>query len=407
MIYERRSGLSHEYFMSDTTVKSTENLTYKGEETDEMNAICLIRDGADIKDFNFPSTLMLFAAVNYQKDGWKFVPSDERWGKRLAKLAVSKDYRAMKQIPEILQTACITEFAESESKQSRKTIGEWVSVFKGLKPDLIKKILKVRPSLKKYLDKDTLMEKQLNVDNIKQKAPKEPIRITIKKEEDEFKVIGVDKALGGEIDTGISGEEFLALPVKEKTEELLDKIVNSSRELPENFIKSLIIPNRNAYFFKEKGDMKRYEIEKAQILPYIGQNKCKEIAKKHPEASLETPQFLDKAAVKLFWDNICQQTPDKMKYYYMKLPAEMIDKEMAEKMKLDSDIINHTPEIFKDEELVSKYLEKYPFEVMYMPEQYQLLKYLIKDGVNLNIRSIRYIKNKDLRKKIQIALKIR
>ncbi len=391
----------------NTTEQHTSQLIYKNEPISELDAINLVKDGTKIEEFNFPTTLMLFTAVNYQKDGWKSVPDQMRWGKRLAKLAVSKDYQAIKVIPDQIKPACAFEFANSELMQSRKTIKDWQETFLQMDEKFIRKVVNLRPSLNKYIPDD---RESLKTSLIIPAEKKKPLRLTIAKEQNEYEMIGEDEALGGEVLTGMTGEEYLALPREQKTEELLDKVISAKRPLPEDFIKTLILPNRNAFFYQKKGDMARFEAEKKEILPFITKGKCTLIARVHPEASLGTPQFLDNTHLGSFWKKTKATNPEKLYRYFMKLPKENLTVNMLYDIKVDADIINHAPDLFTTEEgrvILEKFLDKNAYAVMYLPEQFQYVKYLVKDGVTLDRRTIRHIKNKDLRKKVQIALKIR
>ena len=202
-------------------------------------------------------------------------------------------------------------------------------------------------------------------------------------------------------------DSFFSKPAAERTKEELMLFVMSKDRLPNNFIKRLIQPLRNEHMYRQQGDNEKADMFKKEILPYINKDLCLMIAEKHPEASIDTPSFLTEEAVHRFMKEVKAQGSDKMtRYFFNAFPEKFLTKEMLDDVVIDFNTLNHAPDVLYDSEPANRLLNRYPFRVMELPEQYQTEERIMRQTVVLNESTIRQIKNKELRENVRLALNI-
>lgn len=98
----------------------------------ELEALYKIRDGEAlrnvVKDGEKPTRLMVLAVLTHHKErGWQEIPAEE-WTDRAAALATSKNFRALKGIPEEKKTRIIPAIVEASGTITRKELDEFIDV---------------------------------------------------------------------------------------------------------------------------------------------------------------------------------------------------------------------------------------------------------------------------------------
>ena len=89
--------------------------------------------------------------------------------------------------------------------------------------------------------------------------PKAPEEFTVDLSEDE------EYATEDEL----TPEAFLLLPVEKQTKERLYLTLDQDLDFPEDFIKRLSIPNRNAVYYSKQGKSDNVAFWKEKIIPYL------------------------------------------------------------------------------------------------------------------------------------------
>ena len=177
-------------------------------------------------------------------------------------------------------------------------------------------------------------------------------------------------------------------------------------DLPFDFIKQISIPNRNAAFYAKKGNQALADFWKSKIILYLNLDICKEIAIKHPEASIATPAYLDKNAVMAFWnwkkESVSKQ---EMTKYFLQFPETVLDASMADDLVISEDVLNHAPNILKDTEYCRKFLSRNPAAILRHPELQPPAR-ILAFGVPLNSKTISSIADEDFRERLALALRI-
>ena len=326
----------------------------------------------------------------------------EYWNKRRSALAVNGDFRAMDSIPEMFYPSCINEFARWGNKMTEKDKDEWAEMFNKQNEKFIKNVIRQCPRLSRFVvenKKTSSVEMTIRDNEHKEHVvkPKEPV---MPKEMFEYS-FSEDKDVMGP-------ETFLSLDAKDRTLERLMETLNSSSLFPPDFIERLSLPNKNAYYYKQAGDKKMEEYWNAQKLPYLNKEICMKIAFEHAEGSIRTSPYITKEGVLKFWNRYKDTLSDSvMTTYFMSFPGELLDPLMAPKLKLSWQVLAHAPEALCNTEEADRYLKRYPWDVLKLPECYQSADRLIAAGVKLTKETLKYIKNADMREKIALALNIR
>lgn len=403
-----------------------------GEE--ELEAISNICFGAPLDSFDKDriSSLMLLAAVVHHTDGWKEVP-DNRWTIRLAQTAVTKDYRAIENVPEKLRIFCVKAFCSDGAKITRHELSDFRTIFNSQSYDFIFRSLRADKAMERFIDPEMLK---------KRKAEKEAEQGKVKKY-DENKLTGIaekarkdsEKAkesqmLKGDREQGnyrfdfscllnsaavdTDQDAFLMSDLKDKTEKRLVAVVNSDNMLRPDFIKQLIVPNRNYQYYSEHGDKEKAEYWKERIIPYLTPRICSIIAAMHPEASCATPEFLTKEAVAQFWEKHKTMTKAEKTKMFLQFPEQVLDASATEDIIVNAEVLKHAPSLFCNcdetgthiSDRASTYLNQHPGDILFMPECYQTVGRLLNSRVPLTQYTLQYIKNEEIREKIALALGI-
>ena len=385
----------------------------------ELEALKEIRDGKKLSEFNaqdyiredgspvyLPTHLMILCALHWHKTGgYKEVP-DGRWSDRAAAEAVTADYHAMSVIPEERKMRIARTIAETASTVKRDGLKEYMAVLNGESDNMIRRYIKHAPWIANLL---TPEKRNSLVRNTSQGTPASGAS---SQNERDFPVISENyrvlfsSAAELSAPNEVSAAEFLSLPVEEQTKERLESALQSEEDFPEDFIKRLSVPNRNAAFYTKHGDTQKAEYWKSRIIPYLNRAVCEDIADRHPEGSIATKPYLSKEAVRRFWDKKKEHVSKaQMAGWFMKFPKEFLDADMAEDMQLSREVLEYAPELLKDTDAARKHLNRRPFDVLYLPD-YQTEQRILAGGVPLNSRTINMVQDELLKEKICVALGI-
>ncbi len=372
-------------------------------EINEHDALLKIVEGTKLDEFDMNTLLMRFAAVVHHEDGHKEIPAD-KWTRLLASYAVKKNFEALECIPNDYRISCTNEFSKHANTLTRETKDEWAEILNKQDVQFIKKALRERPSIARYLNednqfvgKDALINSAIKKAFVGKEEDDNPKHITIPEMNYEIYLDDMDEAQ--------SASGYFNLPVEKRTREALMELVESDSLFPGNFIKRLIQPLRNEYLFTKSNETEKAERAKKEVLSFVNQEFCIMVAEKHPEASVVTPSFLKEDAVKSFMRKLKEDSKtDMIKHYFVSFPAKMLDLEMIEGIPVNFQMLNHAPDILADTEMANRFLNRYPFRVLDLPEQYQHVNRIMKETVELTRRSIRKIKNETLRQNVAIAI---
>lgn len=378
----------------------------------EIDRIIEITKGKSLKDFDQDdiTVCMLVAAIKYHHNGWKEIP-DEKWNKKVAYLAVRTDFIALNDVPEDFKSVCSRPFAAAGNNVTRRNVESYRTILNKQSDDFIKSVIKHNIKCIRFLNqnKGELIKQSEDVYNSVKKmdserTPIKPSDIVVPDKLSDYNFSSVPQISDK---NECTAEAFLILPVEEKTQEKLLNILTCPDLFPINFIKELSIPNRNAQYYEENGDHETAEYWKNKIIPYLGKNICISIAAAHPEASIETPMYLQKEHVKEFWNRIREKmTKTEMTDFFLKFPENVLSDYMIEDITVNSKVICHAPDMFLNQEATKKFLDRNPAEVLNLPESFQEEYRILRLGVPITKKTISLIKNESLREKIKIAFKI-
>lgn len=392
--------------MQDTNTEKSPIL-YEGKEISELDALKLIAEGALLSEFSFYTRLMSFAAVTHRRTGWQEVDV-KNFSKKLLKTAVEKDFHALSVVDKIedqqladgFRGACVKSFTDALDKCDKNMVLEWEEILNEQPDKFIVKAIKERPYVVRYLHNPMTEEKLQEVarvaaENQYKKALRKPEELSIRKEFDQDLIVN-QKAM-----------EFFTLPMAERTQKRLERIINSKQLLPDKFLKLLLLPMRNSFFYKKKGMIEQAAMAEREKLPFVTVPACKKIAEIHPEAAIELPDLLNPEYVYKFMIRLNKHaSEDVFKEYFMKFPKEMLTEDMADGIKITREMLTYAPNVFVQSDKADKYFRKQPSEILWMPEEYQTAKRLLQDGVVITPNKLQYIKNPEMREKIKIALDI-
>ena len=375
-------------------------ILYMEKPVTEYEAVKLISEGAKVSEFSRDTILMNFAAVTYQKDGAAGVP-EQHWSKRLAKYAVRKDFHNLRHVSDMMKNACTGEFFEASGKLGRDALTEWKTILNDQTPEFLNRLLRENPQAGRYLEKDKMNRQREaliegNLNSRKGEKTISPMFVCPK------------GRVGQDIDeeSVMTPDRCLSLPDEEKTEELFVYVLSSDAYFPETFLRTILIPNRNQARYKKEGDLRKAEEEKKHILPYVTKDVALKIARLHPEGAIRTPKFLTRDAVSNFFRKMKNrgETEEVFRKYFNDFPAEVLSQDMIETFTPDLQSILHAPELYKGTGTLKKYLRRHPYHILNMPESIQNEDDVMRDGVPLNKRTIKGVKNDELRKTILLAM---
>lgn len=375
---------------------------------DEKETLLAIKEGKELKEFVYenyewekepsvwPTRLMVLATLTYHgKDAYLEIP-ESAWTPRTAKMAVEANFRAIDVIPEHLKCYCSKVFTEQYLKQSRRTIKEYMDIFHKQPEMFQNSCIGYNPGLSK--------NKEERMRRITQKI--NAYRTTAPKPE-----IG-NYELSFEGDEDFSNPEemtpnkFLNLPAEEQTESLLRAMLDMDIKFPQDFLKTLIMPLRNASYYKRIENQELSEYWNAKILPYLDKEFCIFISEKHPEAAISFPMYLTPKAVQMFWDKEKEKsTPKDMTKWFISFPEHLLNDTMLPDIAVNQMAMHHAPRLLKGSKEAKQFLLKMPNAVLSLPE-YQTPGFLLLDGVVLNKKTVEKIANEAFREKVKIALNI-
>ncbi|MCD8083851.1 MAG: hypothetical protein LUE86_10175 [Clostridiales bacterium] len=404
---------------NDTSVLCTPIVVLGGNHMrfDELIALQEIRNGKKLADFHkedyewedgeyfdLPTVLMVLAALTYNKEnGYMEVPENE-WSDRAAILAVSKNFKALNRIPDASKPKAIAAMIEASGKVTRKDLPQFLSILNEQPISVLQKCLKQSPDMERFLNEENRRAMPRKQEPGKQKMTPPAERMDTAPPS----AFSIDFASDPEFSDPdeVTVDMFLSLPAAEQTKKRLDALLASDEDLPGNFIKRLSIPNRNAVFYTKTGDMEKAAFWKAKIIPYLGLDICKEIAFKHPEASIETKMYLSKEGVAAFWKRK-RQTASKlaMTQFFLAFPETTLDVSMAYDIVLSCEVLEHAPSVLKSSEAARKYFNRNPADILRLPA-YQTPGKLLACGVPLNKKNLNRIVDEDFREKVAVALNI-
>ena len=372
------------------------DIRHNNEPISEHDALVKIKDGARLNEFNTSTRLMTFTAVTYHKDGWKEV-NEAHWSRRLARYSVSFDFRALSSVPEKFRTVATSEFVQQCDRQDRDGITEWAELLNAQDEKFIRRCVKERASVIRFVsDENKTAHPELEA------TAKGNIR---KKKKEVLPEFDFDNDF--EYGFEEAPTSYFTLPKEERTLEKLEEIIASDNKLPANFIKMLILPNRNQVVYTKAGDAERAQSAAEQVLPFVNKDLCLRIAAAHPEASLQTPQFLSPELVRRLWADITTSNDRvTMTRVFTQLPEKLITMDMVNDMKLTIPVVAHVPSLLAGTQTAEDFFARNPAAVLSMPEEFQNEDNLLRDGISLTPNALNQIKNENLRNDIILALNL-
>ena len=375
-------------------------ITYKDGSLTELEAIKKISEGEKLNAFTPQTKLMCLALVTYQKGSYKQIP-EMYWNKRLAALAVNKDFRALAVIPKMFYPSCVAEFALWGNKMTAEDEKEWVTLFNEQSERFMKGVVKRCPRLERFIDEE---KKTASIEMVSRenefKKPVKRVKVPKFPEESFEMLFQEDRDV-------MDPESFFSLNIKYKTIDRLSQIVESDALFPADFIERLSLPNKNAYYYRQAGNTEMEEYWNRQKLPYLNRDICMKIACKHPEGAITTAPYITKEAVQdFFYRNSSVLSKAELTDYFLSFPPGTLDGSMAKYVRMSWQVLAHAPEALCNTEEADRYLKRFPWDILRLPECYQTEDRLITAGVKLSGKNLQYIRNAEMREKIALALNI-
>ena len=368
----------------------------------EMEALKQIKDGRKLSEFDEITGLMKIAAATYQDDPYLEFTED-MWTRRLARMAVKKDFRYIDKIPERMRPFCVPEFAQAGRSLTQKNIKDFAAVFDRQPEQFKKNAIRHNPSLSRFIpEKEKRQQQMIRHDSPRLNA--DPFYPVIEEAGFDFTSAGMSRQ--DELDP----ETFLSLPVEEQTLPLLEMMINSDDiELPGDFIKRLQTPNRNEAYYRKHDDAKAADLWASRIIPYLDRKLCFKIAMLHPEGAVKTSAYLTPEGVRRYWEKKkAADTPRKvMTEIFLMFPEDTLYSDMKEDMDITWQVLKHAPSIFLESDDAAKYLARHPGDILRLPACYQNVKSILADGVNITKGTLSGIKDPDLRERVAMAFGIR
>ena len=406
----------------DDTINLSEHILYNGVPISEEDAILKIKEGALLSSFSaddeFPlrsvnkdgsprlftgvTPFMSFAAITYHEKGYEEI-SEDHWSRALAKYAVKRNYHALSFLPMQLRGCTAPVFNSRRQKLDRQELPTWIDILNEQDDDFLRAIVVACPQNLRYIHEDRRerIESTAKI-NHHMTAPKRKPLPTPIPEKKEKQVTILFRGRNGNL---VTPEEYLARNTRDQDEATLDTLVKSNRLLPDNFLKTLLVPLRNAAFYKKHGDMQRAAEWRKKCLPFITKEKVLWISDLHAEAAIHTTAYLTEQGVDRLFRRF-KDHPDLRKAYFLKLPEKFLKKEYLHDIYLSTEIFAHAPSLYKDSQEFYKYIQRHPRDILKLPA-YQTEGLLLKDGVYLSNGALSKIEDPGLRHKAALALNLK
>lgn len=400
-----------------------QNISSRLRGKEEMSAINDICFGTNLSAYPKEqlSSLMLLAAVIHHPHGWMEVPED-RWTIRLAQTAVEKDWNAMRVIPEKYKVYCIKQFCSSSLRLTANDVSAFRELFNSQPYDFIFRTLRTDKAMERFILKDKLAKRQAeakaqgNTEGEKKQNIEPEKLVSIASEARKRKTNEAEKPgllpledVGNyrfDFSKSLSSaaedtdpDAFLLSEPKDQSEKRLVAVVSSDNIFRPDFIKQLLIPNRNYGFYLKKGEEDKAEYWKTRVIPYLTARICKIIANAHPEGSAATPEYLTKEAVLMFWKKHPEMTATEKTEMFMRFPEVYLDASMVSEIVVSAEVIRHAPHLLLDTEEAARFLRRYPNQVLYLPSEYQTVARLLNSRVVISQRTLPLIKDREIREK--------
>lgn len=370
---------------------------------DELTAIREVRDGTSLTEYDEITPIMVLAAMSV-RNAWKEIPEKFKV-RKFAKMAVMHDFRALKDLPENLVEHCAVNYAIWGRKITRADLKEYMQILNSQEESFIKSILKKDPGLIKFVEKNSIRAKRAQAIVASSQMPKTQIEKVVLQDHDYSTLDFTDTEYGSESE--LTPEAFLSRDVERQTKEDLEELLNVDVDFPLDFIARLQTPFRNEYYYSQKGNTELASEWKQKQIPWLNKDICEHIADIHPEASVATPQYLKKEAVKEYfnyWKDEEHLSKALLKNKFLLFPEEFLDAEMLQYIEIDWQVLNHAPSLCLHSEYARLYLNRHPGEIFRLKEDYQTVGKLLADGVNITRSNLPLIKNEEIRAKIAAAL---
>ena len=95
----------------------------------ELDVLKEIRKGKSLNEFEEVTPLMALAAMD-SRNAWSELPENVK-NRRFAKMAVDKDFRALKDVPSEIINACALSFATWGHKIRKEDLNDFMSLLNG------------------------------------------------------------------------------------------------------------------------------------------------------------------------------------------------------------------------------------------------------------------------------------
>ena len=371
-------------------------ITFHQEEISELDAVRKIKGGEPLSSFAVCSDIMALTAMTADKSRWVEVPISA-YTPRVARKAVLCDFHALERVPEEAKNRCTREFATHLIRITRDQLPEYTKIFSAQSEAFIKKMLRESPQSYSALD-----ERQKEYFAKIKDTPRVPRTSGARlpeKDTSAYQIVTDSETVM------LTPEVFLGMQKDDMTKEKLDTLLQMDILFPRNFIAKLLTPNRNAAYYTKKELPEQAAFWETQKLPWLNKDVILTIAKTHPEASIDTPQYLTRDDVSAFfrkWE--LALAPDNVTRYFLAFPESVLTAEDAAFITINTQVLAHAPSILADSDLADKYLNKNPGEVLHLPAAYQTRNRILTDGVRLRKESMPYIQDEELRTLLTEAL---
>ena len=371
-------------------------VTFHQAEISELEAVKKIKGGEPLSSFAVCSDIMALAAMTADKDRWIEVPISA-YTPRVARKAVLCNFHALERVPEEAKNRCTREFATHLLRMKRDQLPEYTKIFSAQNEAFIKKTLRESPQSYSALD-ERQKEYFAKIKDTPKVARTSGTRLP-ERDTSAYQIVTDSEAVM------LTPEVFIGMRKDDMTKEKLDALLQMDILFPRNFISKLLTPNRNAAYYTQKEMPEQAAFWENQKLPWLNKDVIRSIVKTHPEASIDTPQYLDKDSVSAFfrrWE--LSLAPDDITRYFLAFPESVLTAEDASFITTNTQVLAHAPSILADSDLADKYLSKNPGEVLHLPAAYQTRNRILTDGVHLRKENMPYIQDKELRTLLTEAL---
>lgn len=382
---------------------NTIGVTKNGKEIlPELQAIKQVKSGVPLSWFTPVTDLMVIALVINAPERIREVPDEFYKNARIAKLLVFADYNLLERIPQDIRYACAQSFASHRVRLERKNREEYAALLNAQDNTFIKSVVRKDPYLGAYL---TTEKKRAFYASNRQMVKQPPAARPVlpRSPELEFTYGFEDQAYSDPEMMRVNSEMFLYLPAEEKSLSDLEAILKSDELFRKDFVKRLAIPNRNAAFYERTGDMERAGYWKSQIIPWLNREICEKIACLHPEASIDTPQYLTKEGISAFFRRKAGViSPADLTRYFLMFPPELLSEDETVGINLNKDVFLHAVWL-ADTDTADWYLRRHPGDVLSLSQEYQTRRRILADGVVLSRENLDKVYDEDFKKCISEA----